>query len=433
VTDRSSGAHDPPALHWTPRAVLLVAAVGVFVTLAIVLRSGVPLILAAPLLVAPAAAGLLAPRHSVSGRLTWTAEGSQAEVDVHGRIEWDHLNAAQVRLSVPAAPPLVLDAPVELRPEGQVLQFRLPFRSPIPCALSLPLPQASWQDPFGLLETELSIEGEPLPVDRFPPEIQNLGGVKLRHTTPLPGENVSRAIGDSGEFFGVRAAVPSDPARRLNWRATARAGRPLVNEFRIERTGDVLLLIDVRPTTAGASRDAELLALSCAAATGIADRVLDSKSRVGVGLFGEFLDAVPLSTGRRHRFRIHDQLARATVSSVAGPAERLAVSLRRHFPPGVLTILLSPMIDEDQLPVLLHLRRRGFPVIVLSPSAIPLLVPPDRTTREDLLARRLLQLQRDRRLRQVWAEAPVVDWSEYWSLAGMVALLERPDPRRRAS
>ncbi|MCI4322851.1 MAG: DUF58 domain-containing protein [Thermoplasmata archaeon] len=433
MSDPTGAAEDGPPLHWTPRAVLLVAAVGVFVTLAIVLRSGVPLILAAPLLVAPAAAGLLAPRRSVSGRLTWSAEGSRAEVDVRGRIEWDHLKAAQVRLSVLPAPPLLLEAPIEIQPEGRVLEFHLQYRSPIPCALSLPLLRASWRDPFGLLETEIPLDGEPLPVDRFPPEIQNLGGIKLRHTTPLPGENVSRAIGASGEFFGVRPAVPSDPARRLNWRATARAGRPLVNEFRIERTGDVLLLIDARPTSAGPSRDAELLALSRVAVTGIADRVLDSKSRVGVGLFGEFLDAVPLGTGRRHRFRIRDQLARATVSSVAGPAERLAVSLRRHFPPGVLTILLSPMIDEDQLPVLLHLRRRGFPVVVLSPSAIPLLVPADRTDREDVLSRRLLQLQRDRRLRQVWTEAPVVDWADYWSLAGMVALLERPDPRRRAS
>ncbi|MCI4346065.1 MAG: hypothetical protein L3K07_04860, partial [Thermoplasmata archaeon] len=148
---------------------------------------------------------------------------------------------------------------------------------------------------------------------------------------------------------------------------------------------------------------------------------------------GEFLEAVPLGTGRRQRFRIRRLLRSAVVPLESGPGERLAVSMRQYFPPGVLTLLLSPMAEEEQLLLLPHLRRRGYPVIVVSPSPVPLLIPPEATRREDRLARRLMNLDRRRRIAEVWKEAPTVDWTDYWALGQLVALLRHPSRRGGAS
>jgi hypothetical protein len=100
--------------------------------------------------------------------------------------------------------------------------------------------------------------------------------------------------------------------------------------------------------------------------------------------------------------------------------------MRQYFPPGVLTILLTTLSTEEQLLVLPHLRRRGYPVVVLSASPVPTLIPEGVTAREAELARRILVLERRQRISEAWQESPTVDWEDYWSLGPLVHLLKRP-------
>ncbi|MCI4360471.1 MAG: hypothetical protein L3J91_02100, partial [Thermoplasmata archaeon] len=124
---------------------------------------------------------------------------------------------------------------------------------------------------------------------------------------------------------------------------------------------------------------------------------------VGLGLFDEFLTAGPLGTGRLQRFRIAQALQRAELAETPGPSERLAVSMRRYFPPGVTTVLLSPLADEESLVVVTHLHRRGYPTVVLSPSPMPLITPPADAIGPDLAATlRLMHLVRRRRIGAAW-------------------------------
>jgi uncharacterized protein (DUF58 family) len=423
----SGGRGPPPRVLWTGRSVLLVGAGVYLILLAVAFRSPVPLFLGVPLLLAPIGSGLLLPRTGLRARLEWTETGTAGAIRIAGRLTVEPaMSAAQLYPQFRFPEPLVAAHPPTLEPVGAELRFVSEFVLPFPCVVEVPLPELLWRDPLGLVEVPVRVEGETLPVERYPPELRRLGRVNLRRTTTLPGEIRSPAIGSSGEFHAVRPAVPTDTARRINWRATARKGELVANDFRLERTGDLLILLDVRPTSAGPARDEVLLSLARAAAAGLASGFLEAKSRVGVGVFGEFLEAVPLGSGRRQRFRIRRLLRNARMTAAPGPAERLAVSLRQYFPPGVLTVLISPMSEEEQLLLLPHLRRRGFPVIVVSPSPVPLLVPPERSSTEDRLARRLLALDRRRRLAEVWREAPVVDWSEYWSLGQLVVFLRQP-------
>ena len=418
-----------------PAAGALFVAAALLLLVAVATGNPVPMFAALPLLLAPLASAGSVPPPEAKVDLRWAVEGTADEVLVRGTIRPSEpvaTEALEVRFFRPD--PLLVTAPARVDSTAERIEFALSWKAPYPLLTTVPRPEVLWRDALSLLEVPLPIETPALRVERFPPEVARLGSVRLPRTTPQPGEIRSRQIGSSGEFFAVRAAAPTDTPRQINWRASARAGRLLANDFHLERTGDLVLLLDLRPTSLGAERDATILSVSKAAALGIATGFLAEKARVGLGTFDEFLHAVPLGTGRRHRYRIAQALSRAEMTEGGGPSERFGVLMRRYFPPGVTTVLFSALADDESLSLLSHLRRRGFPTVVLSPSPIPLLSRTARAlTPEDLAALRLIRLVRRWRIGEAWREGPVVDWPDYWSLAPFVRYLSAPSVARRGS
>ncbi|EQD78834.1 protein containing DUF58, partial [mine drainage metagenome] len=301
-------------------------------------RNPVPILVGFPLLLAPIAAPLVGSRAAPTAAVRGEVRGTATEVAVEYRIAPERpLLPADLRVVVPPPGNLVERAPVRAEIDGRDLLLHLAWGAAEPTVSVVPVPEVGWEDPLGLVVRPVAATGDPLTVERYPPELHRSGVVRLEHTIPLPGESRSRALGASGEFFGIREAYPDDPPRLINWVASARAGRRLANEFQVERTGDVLIVLDARPSSLGPALDRRLLGISRAAAYGLADAFLREKTRVGLAIFGEFLTALPLSAGRTHRLRIHQLLLATEVAPVAGPAERCAVSLGRYYPPGMTT------------------------------------------------------------------------------------------------
>jgi uncharacterized protein (DUF58 family) len=58
------------------------------------------------------------------------------------------------------------------------------------------------------------------------------------------GSRLARRFGPGTEFERLREYVPDDEYRRINWKATARRGVPIVNEFETERSQNVLIALD---------------------------------------------------------------------------------------------------------------------------------------------------------------------------------------------
>jgi uncharacterized protein (DUF58 family) len=421
---------DPP-FRFRSRAFVLLGVGAALAVLAVTDRDSVPLFLAVPLLLGPVTALLAASRAPAPSRVAWSAEGSRDEVEVAGQIVGRAGPPTGVVPAFARPEPLVERDPPEVRATASGIEFRLHWAAPYPCLVTIDCPTLVWRDPLGLLERDLAVVGEPLRVQRFPPELARAARAPLRRTTPLPGEVRARQLGPTGEFFGLRPYGEGDTARQVNWSATARSGRMLANDFRVERTGDLLVVLDLRPSSLGPEIDARLASVACAGAYGLSESFLDQKARVGLALFSEFVTAIPLGSGRRQRYRLLRALQAARVGEVAGPSERLAVSLRRYFPPGVTTVVISPLADDDSTMVLPHLRRRGFPSFVLSPSPIRLLREhPGAPTADDARAFRLLQLVRRRRVADAWSEAPVVEWDDFWSLTALTSFFARPAGRR---
>ena len=425
----------PPTsgLRWRPAAYVLLGAAVVLFGVGIVLRSPVPVLLAFPLLLAPLSAGLFGPRTSPPVRVEGRTDGSGRSVRVTELFTPEppvRPEALEVAVAVP--PGVTEDRPPEKVVRDGYLRLTLAWSVPDPTVMTVPAPDVIWRDPLGLVERRALVDASDLFVERYPPELHRAGAVRLRRTLALPGETMSRSVGESGEFYGIREASPGDPPRRINWRATARAGRRLVNEYALDRTGDLLILLDTRPTSLGPAVDGRLLAVSRGAAFGLAEAFLREKSRVGIASYGEFLRAVPLATGRTQRVRLRTLLLETTVADLPGPAERCAVALRRYYPPNTTTVILSPLASEEQLDLVSHVRRRGFPTVVLSPSYLPMMARRTNLVEEDeALAARFARLTRREEVARMWRDSPVVDWEDYWSLGGFVDFLRRPAARER--
>ncbi len=97
-----------------------------------------------------------------------------------------------------------------------------------------------------------------------------------RVTSPIIGQHPSIFRGHGMELEDMRAYQPGDDVRYMDWRATARSGKPIMKVFREERSQGLFLMIDRRPSmhfgtrgelkAATAARSAAILAFSALAA-----------------------------------------------------------------------------------------------------------------------------------------------------------------------
>jgi uncharacterized protein (DUF58 family) len=77
-------------------------------------------------------------------------------------------------------------------------------------------------------------------------------------------------LGLGTEFESVRDYLPDDDIRQVNWRATARLGRPMSNEYRLERDREVLCLVDAGRLMAAPLADRTRLDAAVDAAVAVA-------------------------------------------------------------------------------------------------------------------------------------------------------------------
>ena len=150
-------------------------------------------------------------------------------------------------------------------------------------------------------------------------------------------------IGIGTEFESVRDYLPDDDIRHVNWRAAARLGRPMSNQFRVERDRDVMCVVDcgrlmAAPAGAGTRLDAAIDAAVAVAA--VAEELGD---RCGVLAFA----GAPLRAMAPRRrgtgavlHALHDLEPVAVDSDYDGAFRRVAGSKR------AFALVLTDVLDE---------------------------------------------------------------------------------------
>ncbi len=135
------------------------------------------------------------------------------------------------------------------------------------------------------------------------------------------GEFRSAFRGRGLEFSDIRAYLPGDDARFIDWNVTARRGDPYIKQFVEEREQTVFLLLDVSASASFGTvgRSVQNYATEVAGLLGFAAAL--NNDRVGAAAFDtELTYTLPPRKGSRHVLRLlHDLLALRPSDQTAHP------------------------------------------------------------------------------------------------------------------
>jgi uncharacterized protein (DUF58 family) len=183
------------------------------------------------------------------------------------------------------------------------------------------------------------------------------------------GVRTQRRPGEGTEFERIREAVPDDPQRRINWKATARTGRLMATELIPERAQPVIVCLDhgrLMGVGAGAltkldhAINAALLLIHVALATG---------DRVGLFAFADQVTVtLPARPGRLQMRRFLDAVRSLRAGEVEADYDEALTQLSRWQRRRALVVIFTDVLDPDQGQALVRqcarLRRQHLPLVI---------------------------------------------------------------------
>lgn len=127
--------------------------------------------------------------------------------------------------------------------------------------------------------------------------------------TTLAGDWASAFRGSGMEFHQMREYQPGDDVKLINWRAYAKVGRIMVNEYIEERDRTVILLIDLSSSLNFSSKKELKRDLLTSVSAAIAFIATQSKDRVGALFFTDRVERwIPPARGRKNEMLILNTL-----------------------------------------------------------------------------------------------------------------------------
>lgn len=180
---------------------------------------------------------------------------------------------------------------------------------------------------------------------------QRLNLLELKCRRPvehlLAGEYRSVFKGRGIEFEDVREYQPGDDVRTMDWKVTARTGRPHIKRYVEEREQFFYLIVDVSASMRHGSqhRKSQTVSEVCALLTMAA---IKNQDRVGLILFSDVIEQiVPAAKGRSHAMRILDELVnfqpKNKGTNFAEALGRFAHIARKHS----VVFVVSDFFSED--------------------------------------------------------------------------------------
>jgi uncharacterized protein (DUF58 family) len=343
-------------------------------------------------------------------------EGEEFELQVTVRSA-ERLDEIAMRLVIPAAFELAGGAAAQAAAAGTCAHGRWPLCARRrgchrPAAVRIVCRSAGgmWQ---------AAVDVVPAAVEVFPAARAHASLVPVDLLRRI-GEHTGRAIGEGAEFAGIRAYVPGDLLRDINWTVTSRRGRLHVNQRAAERAADLVVMIDAFSHAGPPGGSTLDLAVHGAAA--LATAYLRIGDRVGAVTLGGMLRWLAPAAHGQQFYRIVETVFDVRTDSVVTPdLDRIP---RTALPPGALAVVFSPLLDDRALRAVADLRERRFPLVVVDVlNAEP---PVRRPGPAGALVLRLWRLDRAA-LRHSLADQgiPVVPWNGPDSLDTALAPLRR--------
>ncbi len=207
---------------------------------------------------------------------------------------------------------------------------------------------------------------------------------QLKATSAISGLHGSRFRGRGMDYAESRIYEPGDDIRNMDWRVTARTGRPHTKMFSEERERPVIFVVDANASMKFGTRTQFKSVAAAKSASLLAWSVVNNGDRVGLMTFGPAGIAFDKPAGgKRGMMRLIQHLVRADADSPAEAesARSLAETLKKLrslVRPGSMVVILSDFHHpgEDAKRHLVQLRKHNDVLAFVVSDPFELHAPP---------------------------------------------------------
>jgi uncharacterized protein (DUF58 family) len=277
----------------------------------------------------------------------------------------------------------------------------------------------------GLFHSE-ELRAEPALLRVFPRTQPFSAHDAMPRAAGLVGVHRSRRYGDGGELAGIRQFMPGDRLRRIDWRASLRAGELHVAQTLSDRDAELVVLVDVlheAGPSGGIEGAPSVLDTSVRAAAGISQHFLGRGDRVMLVEYGGRGRTLRAGSGRKQYLAILEWLLGVRSGERRyGPSA--SVFGMHRVPSSSLLVVLTPLLDTRSVEMMARLARSGRPVVAV--DTLPDSVRPPRRNRWTEVAYRIWLLERQNTISRLLAHGvPTVTWAGAGSLDNVLRDVSR--------
>lgn len=175
----------------------------------------------------------------------------------------------------------------------------------------------------------------------------------------MAGQYKSVFRGSGIEFEEVREYYPGDDVKSIDWKVSARLGKPFVKLYKEERESIVMLLIDMSASLKFGTFSGPKLERAAEVASVLAFNAIKNSDKVGAIFFTDQVEKyIPPKKGSSHIWRVIKEIftfvPQGKGTCISAPLDYLAkISRKRSF-----VFVLSDFLDDGYLKSLRTLRQR---------------------------------------------------------------------------
>jgi len=332
-----------------------------------------------------------ATRHLDLQRVT---EGESTDVRVEVRNPGKQLLFLEVRDRLPRQTKVAAGSPYDFvaLPAGGADEVRYTMQAPLLGVHEIGPTDLRLEDPFGLFYEERSLEGTT--TFWVLPRREDLRKAALLSNLPMPlmGEHQVNRPGDGFDFFALREYVPGDTMRRINWKASARSGKMMVNQMMQTTAAEVSIFVDCRAITAAGKEDESARIVGARAAASFLEFVFAKKDQPRFYFYSDHVKEVEPQPPDRMIPQVLELLAELQPKG-AFPLKLAVSAALPSLKPNTPVVIISPLVDDETtLEAASTLLANGMPTAIISPRP-PSFPGLDADFAKALLAERDAQLQ----------------------------------------
>lgn len=213
--------------------------------------------------------------------------------------------------------------------------------------------------------------GEKQPIAVYPSFIAMQKAEILAIAGKQAGENRQvRVASVSTTFDQIKTYVPGDDPRTVNWKATAKCNRLMVNSFMEERSQQVYCLVDKGRTMQAPFHGMTVLDYAINATLALSNIILKKGDRAGLLTFSNKVGTLVKAEHRSTQLgRICEALYKQRTNFLESDFEQLCLRVMQQMPTRCLLILFTNFDTvsgmKRRLPALLRLAKTHLLLVVL--------------------------------------------------------------------